>query len=58
MSVVVVNTPAVAASVAALFIISTGVLNRYRYSKAAQESSAAVQEENLRLWTTIFPSYA
>lgn len=52
---VVVNAPAVVASVAALFIISSGVVNRYRHMTVTQESSAAVQKENLRLWTTIFP---
>ena len=49
------NAPAVVASVAALFIISNGVVNRYRHMTATQESSAAAQKENLRLWTTIFP---
>lgn len=58
MSEVVLNTPAIAASVAALFIISTGVVNRYQSSRATREASAAVQKENLRLWTTIFPSYS
>jgi len=52
---VAVNAPAVVASVAALFIISSGVVNRYRHMTVTQESSAAVQKENLRLWTTIFP---
>jgi hypothetical protein len=52
---VVVNAPAVVASVAALFIISTGAVNRYRHMNATQENTASVQKENLRLWTTIFP---
>ena len=52
---VVVTAPAVVASVAALFIISNGVVNRYRHMTATQESSASAQKENLRLWTTIFP---